>query len=217
MCPRVLGSWVEILGRGCVVVKYSLNGKSLLHYRGLRFCDCLFVCFSIASSRAIKSCQLCYIQLLSCVQLFATLWTVAHQTPLSVGFFRQEYSSCHFLLQGIFLSQELNPCPLYWQADSLPLNYLGSPINYASMCLFMSPRSLTLDNIPRNIGSIFPAASCTYPPTHPVVIIQLVCLKSRSFIRYTILLASVIGIEGSVVKTVSLTELTDSGKQTLSK
>ena len=27
------------------------------------------------------------------VQLFATLWTMAHQTPLSMGFFRQEYWS----------------------------------------------------------------------------------------------------------------------------
>jgi len=25
------------------------------------------------------------------VQLFATTWTVAHQAPLSMGFFRQEY------------------------------------------------------------------------------------------------------------------------------
>ena len=29
----------------------------------------------------------------SCVQLCATLWTVARQAPLSVGFFRQEYWS----------------------------------------------------------------------------------------------------------------------------
>ena len=28
---------------------------------------------------------------LSCVQLFMTLWSVAHQAPLSTGFFRQEY------------------------------------------------------------------------------------------------------------------------------
>ena len=28
---------------------------------------------------------------LSCVQLFVTLWTVAHQAPLSMGFFWQEY------------------------------------------------------------------------------------------------------------------------------
>ena len=27
----------------------------------------------------------------SCVQLFATQWTVAHQAPLSMGFSRQEY------------------------------------------------------------------------------------------------------------------------------
>ena len=30
---------------------------------------------------------------LSCVQLLATLWTVAHQAPLSMGFSRQEYWS----------------------------------------------------------------------------------------------------------------------------
>ena len=31
------------------------------------------------------------VQLLSHVQLFATLWTVAHQAPLSLEFSRQEY------------------------------------------------------------------------------------------------------------------------------
>ena len=36
---------------------------------------------------------MCACVLLSCVQLFATLWTVAHQAPLSVGFPRQEYWS----------------------------------------------------------------------------------------------------------------------------
>ena len=37
-----------------------------------------------------------YMHVLSCfsrVRLFATLWTVAHQAPLSMGFSRQEYSS----------------------------------------------------------------------------------------------------------------------------
>ena len=29
----------------------------------------------------------------SCVQLFATLWTAAHQAPLSMGFSTQEYWS----------------------------------------------------------------------------------------------------------------------------
>ena len=48
---------------------------------------------------------------LSCVRLFATPWTVAHQAPPSIGFSRQEYQSvgCHFLLQGIFPTQGSNP------------------------------------------------------------------------------------------------------------
>ena len=32
-------------------------------------------------------------KLLSRVQLFATLWTAAHQAPLSIGFSKQEYWS----------------------------------------------------------------------------------------------------------------------------
>jgi len=41
---------------------------------------------------------------------FAIPWTVACQAPLSMEFFRQEYwRVCHFLLQGIFLTQGLNP------------------------------------------------------------------------------------------------------------
>ena len=69
---------------------------------------------------------------LSCVQLFVTPWTIAHQAPLSTAFFRQEYwSGLPFPLAGIFLTQGLNPCLLcllYWQADSLPLRHLGSPV-----------------------------------------------------------------------------------------
>ena len=39
---------------------------------------------------------------------------------------------CHFLLQGIFSTQGSNPdllCLMHWQADSLPLFHLGSPIS----------------------------------------------------------------------------------------
>ena len=32
----------------------------------------------------------------------------------------------HFLLQGVFLTQELNPYHLHWQVDSLPLSHQGS-------------------------------------------------------------------------------------------
>ena len=43
-----------------------------------------------------------------------------------MGFPKQE--CCHFLLQGIFLTQGSNPCLLHWQVDSLPLNHQGSPL-----------------------------------------------------------------------------------------
>ena len=43
-----------------------------------------------------------YAYMLSCVQLFATLWTITHQAPLSMGFPRQKYwSGLHFLLQEL--------------------------------------------------------------------------------------------------------------------
>ena len=35
----------------------------------------------------------CVLSNFSRAQLFATLWTVSHQVPLSMGFFRQEYWS----------------------------------------------------------------------------------------------------------------------------
>ena len=48
--------------------------------------------------------------MLSRVQLFATLWTVAHQAPLSMGFFRQEYwSGLSFSPLGLFPTQWSNP------------------------------------------------------------------------------------------------------------
>ena len=66
--------------------------------------------------------------MLSRVQLSTTPWTVVHQTPLAMGFSsKNAWVGCHFLLQGIFLTQGLNLCPLHWQVDSLPLSHLGSP------------------------------------------------------------------------------------------
>ena len=47
------------------------------------------------------------------VQLFATLWTVAWKTPLSMRFTKQDTRVCHALLQGIFLTQGSNPSLLY--------------------------------------------------------------------------------------------------------
>ena len=44
---------------------------------------------------------------LSHVRLFVTLWTVACQAPLCRG--KNTGVGCHFFLQGIFPTQELNP------------------------------------------------------------------------------------------------------------
>ena len=59
----------------------------------------------------------------SCVQLLATLWTVALQAPLSVGFSRQEYwSGLPCPPPGAFPAQALNAhlCLLRWRAGSSP-------------------------------------------------------------------------------------------------
>ena len=47
---------------------------------------------------------------------------------------------CHFLLQGILLTQGLNLRLLHWQADSLPLYHLGSSIPEASIRSLLSSR-----------------------------------------------------------------------------
>ena len=49
--------------------------------------------FSHALSFCMSLCMCMHVQSLSHVQLFATLWTLAHQAPLSVRFSRQEYWS----------------------------------------------------------------------------------------------------------------------------
>ena len=76
-----------------------------------------------------------FIDVLSHIQLFVTPWTVTHQAPLSVEFSWQEFWS------GLpFPSPGESPwprdwtciscCLLHWQADSLPLCYLGSPFHW---------------------------------------------------------------------------------------
>ena len=66
--------------------------------------------------------------LLSCVQLSATPWTVAHQAPLSMGFSRQEYWSVFpFPCPGGLPDPEIKPWSPALQADSLPSELPGKP------------------------------------------------------------------------------------------
>ena len=65
------------------------------------------------------------------VQLFGTLWTVAHQAPMSMEFSRQEYwSRLPFPTPGDLPNPGIQPASLGSPAlagDSLPLGHLGSP------------------------------------------------------------------------------------------
>ena len=63
----------------------------------------------------------CMCQLLSCVRLFATPQTVAHQDPLSTEFSRREYwNGLLFPSPGDLPNQAIKSSSPALQADSLP-------------------------------------------------------------------------------------------------
>ena len=67
---------------------------------------------------------------LSNVQLFATLWTVAHQAPPSMGFSRQEYwSGLPFSSPGDLPDPGFELRSPTLQADSLPSEQDKFPLN----------------------------------------------------------------------------------------
>ena len=57
-------------------------------------------------------------------------WTIAHQTPLSVGFPRQEYwSKLPFPSPGHLLpNPQIELRSPVWQADSVPLSHLEKSV-----------------------------------------------------------------------------------------
>ena len=73
-------------------------------------------------------------------QLFADLWTVAHQALLSIGFSRQEYwSGLPFASPGDLRDPGIEPRSPALQADSLPLHhYLVSPGSQVPAYLYLS-------------------------------------------------------------------------------
>ena len=65
---------------------------------------------------------------LSCVQLSATPWTVAHQAPPSKGFSRQEYwSGLPFPSPGDLPDPGIQLRSPAFQADALPSEPPGKP------------------------------------------------------------------------------------------
>ena len=63
--------------------------------------------------------------------LFATLWTIACQVSLSIGFPNKEYwSGLPFLSPGGLPNLGIKPMSPAWQVASIPLSHLGSPREY---------------------------------------------------------------------------------------
>ena len=67
--------------------KYTI----ILMYCRIQFASILLRIFASMFIRVEWA--LCVLSLFSCVRLFATTWNVVHQSPLSMGFSRQEYWS----------------------------------------------------------------------------------------------------------------------------
>ena len=75
-------------------------------------------------------CVLCCAQSLSCVQLFATPWTIDHQVPLFMQLSRQEYWSVLLCPPpGDLCNPEIKPRSPTLQVDSLPAEPPGKPKN----------------------------------------------------------------------------------------
>ena len=89
--------------------------------------------------------------------------------------------SCHFLLQGIFSTQGSNPCPMFWQVDSLPPCYLGSLIFdmvklksiicFLFVLVYLSvqfSRSVMSDSLqPHELQHVRPPCPSPTPRVHP--------------------------------------------------
>jgi len=94
------------------------------------------------------------------VQLFVTVWTVAWQAPLSIGFSRQKYRS-EFLCppQGIFLTQGLNPhllCLLHCKQILYPLSHPGSPTSTQCIVYTTIHQMSVLTFLIHNLPTILP-------------------------------------------------------------
>ena len=89
----------------------------------------IFPSIRVFLNESVLCLVMCYTKSLQSWLLFATLWTIACQGPLSMGFSRQEnWGVYHALLQGIFLTQGLDLRffhLLHRQVGSLPLALPG--------------------------------------------------------------------------------------------
>ena len=104
---------------------FILTNKGGLGWKKLKLKDkntYLYVLVQIVQVHVVICYTIMCVQSLSCARL---LWP--HRLQPTRLLCLRNFSSkntrvgCHFLLQGIFLTQKLNLWFLHWQADSLPL------------------------------------------------------------------------------------------------
>ena len=136
-----------------------------------------------------------------CVWLFAILWTMVLQVPMSMDSpGKNPGVGCHFLLQGIFPTQGLNPGLLHllhWQVSSLPLVSPEKPVTllvffFFSLLLFSVTQSCptfcnpmdgsfpgfpVLHHLPEFANSC-PSSRWCHPTVSSVVVLFSYCLQS---------------------------------------
>ena len=130
-------------------VDCSLSGSSVHGILQARILERVAISFSRRSSQprdwtwvshivgrhftiwATQLLQFSSVQPLSCVQLFATPWTVAYQAPPSMGFSRQEcWSGLPFPSPGDLPDPGIEPGSPALRAVALPSEPPGKPLTY---------------------------------------------------------------------------------------
>ena len=93
---------------------------------------------NVLNSDSVGS-ALCVISCFSHVWLFATVWTIAHQVPLSTGFSRQEYKSGFRFLPAGYLPHPGIECPLrlWFPGQENPLE--KEVATHSSICAWRNP------------------------------------------------------------------------------
>ena len=100
--------------------------------------DCIFQCLRVHEHRQDHTaCSWWHggiLQIVIVVVLSDSLWSYVLQSARLLCPWdlpgKNTGVGCHFLLQGIFSTQGLNPCLLHCQVDTLSVSHLGSLLIY---------------------------------------------------------------------------------------
>jgi len=106
----------------------------------------MYVCVCVCVCVCTRTCALSRVQLFMPPGLYSTRLLYSWNFP---G--KNTGAGCHFLLQGIFLAQGLNPCLLHllhWQVGSLPLCHLRNNCQYSVGLI----KSIVITNKPNSFS-----------------------------------------------------------------